>query len=451
MSLTKNFETKPTWKLLLQYSVPSIVASSVHALYNIVDRIYIGKALGTDALAGVTLTFPIFILSIAIGVLIGNGSAAIISLRLGQKRYDDAEKTLGNTFGLFTIQGTFVAILGMIFLKQLLYLVGATEATFPYAYSYLIWFLPFMVFDNLAMGTNGAIRSEGNPKLAMKIAIYGALLNIVLDPIFLFWFDLGVKGAAMATSISRIFTTCLVLWHFTKSKHRLLTLKLKYVLPKWKIAKPMIAIGISPFTMNLATTFVAVFSNRALVAHGGDMALGALGAIQSIFVVMETPLRGLMMAGQPIIGFNFGAKLLSRVKSTLKYSYIYSLAISLTGLLAVLLFGENMVSLFSKGDPELIVMGTRGLRIFLFMIPMAGIHMMSVMYFQAIGNAKRAIVLNLLRKIILFLPALWFLPTIFGLDGVWAATPFADGISAAIAIFLVIKHMKTKLDKMSFD
>jgi len=451
MSLTRNFETKPTWKLLLQYSIPSIVASSVHALYNIVDRIYIGKALGTDALAGVTLTFPIFILSIAIGVLIGNGSAAIISLRLGQKRYDDAEKTLGNTFGLFTIQGAFVAILGMIFLKQLLYLVGATEATFPYAQSYLTWFLPFMVFDNLAMGTNGAIRSEGNPKLAMKIAIYGALLNIVLDPIFLFVFNLGVEGVAMATSISRIFTTGCVLWHFTRSKHRLLTLKWKNVLPKWKIAKPMIAIGISPFTMNLATTFVAVFSNRALVANGGDLALGAFGAILSIFVVMETPLRGLMMAGQPIIGFNFGAKLSSRVKSTLKYSYLYSLIISLTGFLAVMIFGENMVSLFSKGDPALIAMGTRGIKIFLFMVPLTGIHMMSIMYFQAIGNAKQAIVLNLLRKVILFLPALWLLPKFFNLDGVWAATPFADGVSGIIAVTLVVAHIRTKLDKMSVN
>ena len=180
------------------------------------------------------------------------------------------------------------------------------------------------------------------------------------------------------------------------------------------------------------------------------MALGALGAIHSIFVVIETPLRGLMMAGQPIIGFNFGAKLISRVKSTLKFSYLYSLIISLTGFLAVMIFGESMVSIFSKGDLELIAMGTRGIKIFLFMIPLAGLQMMSVMYFQAIGNAKRAIVLNLLRKVILFLPALWLLPKVFGLDGVWAATPFADLISATIAIILVFNHMKTRLDKHSF-
>ncbi len=435
-------KTNP-WKLLLNYSIPAVIATSVQALYNIVDRIYIGKGLGTDALAGVTITFPVFILSIAIAVLVGNGSSSIISIRLGEGKKDQAEHTLGNVFGLFILAGIIVTTLGITFLKPVLTLVGATDVTMPYAYNYLIWFLPFMTTDFLAMGTNGVIRSEGNPKLAMRIAIIGTVLNIILDPIFLFVFNLGVQGVAMATSISRLVTMAMVIYHFTKGKSRHLTLYRKYLFPKWHIFKPMLAIGLSPFSMNLATTFVAIFSNRALLTHGGSMAIGAFGAIQSIFVMFETPLRGLMMGAQPVIGYNFGAKLHDRVSSLLKASYIYSLLISLTGLLLVFFFGNTLVSMFSKGDPELVKMGTSGLKIYLALIPLVGLHMMTVMYYQAIGKAKQAITLNLLRKIIIFLPALFILPNYFGLKGVWAATPIADGIACIIALAMIYYELKS--------
>ena len=444
MTLTDRFENSKIWRLLLHYSIPTIIASSVHALYNIVDRIYIGKALGTDALAGVTLTFPIFILSIALGVLVGNGSATVISIKLGEKDKKTAELALGNTIGLFIIIGLFVTFCSIFFLKPMLYTVGATAKTFPYAYKYLIWFLPFMVFDFLAMGTNGAIRSEGNPHLAMKIAITGAFLNIILDPIFLFVFKMGVQGIALATAISRITTASLVIYHFTLSKHRLLTLHLKNLIPQWQLTKRMLAIGVAPFSMNLATTFVTVFSNRALLANGGDIAIGALGAIQSVFIVIETPLRGLMMAGQPIIGYNYGAKLYGRVKETLKYAYLYSLVISCVGLSGVLIFGKSLISLFSKGDMELINIGSHGLTLFMVMIPFAGLHMMSAMYYQAVGKPKKAIFLNLLRKVFIFLPALFILPKFIGLDGVWLATPIADFTAAIVAILFIYNEIMKK-------
>ncbi len=437
-----DFINKNPWRLLLSYSIPAVISTSVQALYNIVDRIYIGKGLGSDALAGITLTFPIFILSIAIGVLLGNGSASIISIRLGQGRKEDAERSLGNTFGLYFIGGIIISTIMLTFLKPILYLVGATENTFPYAFNYLIWFLPFMTSDFLAMGTNGSIRSEGNPKLAMKIAIIGTILNILLDPIFLFVFNMGVQGVAIATSISRIVTMLMVVWHFTESKSRHLTLYKKNLFPHWATIKPMLAIGLSPFTMNLATTFVAVFLNRALLDNGGSIAIGALGAIQSIFVMFETPLRGLMMGSQPVIGFNYGANKHDRVIKLLKASYTYSLIISLSGLVISILFGSSLVAMFSKGDKQLIEIGTSGLRIFVSLLPLVGIHMMSAMYYQAIGKAKQAIFLNLARKLIFFLPALIILPRFFGLDGVWAATPVADGIAALIAIGMIYLELK---------
>jgi putative MATE family efflux protein len=442
-------KTNP-WKLLLSYSIPAVIASSVQALYNIVDRIYIGKALGTEALAGVTLTFPVFILSIAIAVLVGSGSAAIISIRLGEGKKDEAEHTLGNIFGLFILAGILVTTLGILFLRPILHLVGATEATMPYAYSYLIWFLPFITSDFLAMGTNGSIRSEGNPQLAMRIAVIGTVMNIILDPIFLFVFDLGVQGVAMATSLSRLVTMSMVIYHFTRGKSRHLTLYKTNMFPKWHIFKPMLAIGLSPFSMNLATTFVAIFSNRALLNHGGSMAIGAFGAIQSIFVMFETPLRGLMMGAQPVIGYNFGAKLHDRVISLLKAAYSYSLIISIVGLFSVLVLGETIVSLFSRGDPELVKMGANGLRIYLALLPLVGIHMMTVMYYQAIGKAKEAITLNLLRKVIIFLPALFIFPLYLGLDGVWLATPIADGLACLIALSMIYYELKgyNKLERV---
>ncbi len=444
MTAMNDFENAPPWRLLLKYSIPSIVASSVQAIYNIVDRIYIGKALGTDALAGLTLTFPIFILSIAIGVLLGNGSSSIISIRLGEKNKESAEQTLGNTFGLFGIFGIIVSVLGVIFIKPLLTLVGATEVTMPYAYNYLIWFLPFMMFDFMAMGTNGCIRSEGNPNLAMKIAVTGALINIVLDPIFLFGFNMGVKGVAIATAIARIYTAGSVIYHFTLSKNHYLKLKRVNLFPKWHIVKPMLAIGVSPFSMNLATTLVAVFTNRALLAHGNDVALGALGAIQSIFIMIETPLRGLMMAGQPIIGFNYGAKVYDRVKKTLQVSYLYSLVISSIGFFVIFIFGRFMVSLFSKGDSNLIDIGYNGLRIYMLMIPLVGLHMMSVMYFQAINKPAKAIILNLLRKVIIYLPLLAILPRYFGLNGVWGTVPVSDFLATVVALAFIYNEFKSE-------
>ncbi len=443
MEHLNQMETKSVWKLLLSFSIPTIIASTVHALYNIVDRIYIGKALGTDALAGVTITFPIFILSIALGVLLGTGSSAIISIRLGEKRRDDAEKTLGNTFGLFGIVGILVSIVALTFLEPLLRLVGADSITMPYAAKYMTLFLPFMMFDFLAMGTNGCIRAEGNPRLAMVIAASGALMNIILDPLFLFVFHWGVSGIALATGLSRLFTACWVFWHFRLGKSRHLTVHYPDLKPVWKIVKPVIIIGFAPFSMMLATAMVSVLLNRLLVDHGGVLAVGALGAIQSIFMIVETPLRSIMMAGQPIIGYNFGAGLHKRVIESVKVSFVYSLVISISGFAFIMIFPELLISMFSKGDAELISIGSTGLKIFLSMLPFIGLHMMATMYYQAVNKPKEAILLNMLRKVIFFLPALFILPRFFQLNGVWMATPVADLLACIIAMFMIRKSLNS--------
>jgi len=298
------------------------------------------------------------------------------------------------------------------------------------------------MFDFIAMGTNGCIRSEGNPTRAMIIAISGALVNIILDPVFIFIFDMGVSGVAIATSIARVITTFLVIWHFVFSKKRYLTLSFESMKLDKKIIKSIIIIGSSPFFMMLSTTFVAIFSNRALLSFGGDAALGSLGAIMSVFMLIETFLYGLMMGSQAVVGYNYGAKLKTRVISLMKYAYIYAISISLLGLLIIFIFAEPLISIFSKGDTQFINVGVNGLKIFMAMIPFVGIHMMSVMYFQASGKALNSIILNLSRKAFFYLPALFIMPIFFNLDGVWMATPIADLFSSLLAMTFIFYEYK---------
>ncbi len=442
MKQVDEFRSMDVTRVLLKYSIPAVISTSVQALYNIVDRIYIGKGLGTDALAGVTLTFPIFILSIAIGVLFGAGNSAVISLNLGEQKKEEAEKALGSTFFLYFLLGCAVAVGGTLFLHPLLRLVGATDVTMAYAKRYLSIFLPFMATDFMAMGTNGAIRSEGNPRLAMIIAVSGALINIVLDPLFLFVFHWGVAGVAWATVLSRIVTAGVVIFHFTLSRRRYLTLRLRFFRINGPLVMRMISIGMAPFLFNLATTFVAVFGNRALLRYGSDLALGALGAVMSLFMIIQTPIRGVQMGAQPILGYNYGARLYGRVRSILMRGYLFGLAIAFLGLAAVWLFGGSLIGLFSRGDRELIDMGRRGLDIYLAMIPLLSIQMISVIYFQSVGKAFKAVILNIGQSTLFYLLPLGLLPVRFGLDGVWAATPVSHLLGGLLGMALIIPELK---------
>ncbi len=442
MSQIDDFEKMPVTRVMLKYSLPAVVSASVQALYNIVDRIYIGKGLGTEALAGVTLTFPVFILSIAIGVLFGTGSSAVISLKLGEKRKEEAERVIGTSLFLFFVMGCSVAVLGMIFLEPILRLVGATDVTMPYARQYLSIFLPFMATDFMAMAMNGAIRSEGNPRLAMNIAVAGALINIVLDPLFLFLFHWGVAGVAWATVLSRIITAAVVILHFTVGKKRYLSFRWKDFRMDGPLVRKMASIGMAPALFNLATTFVAVFSNRALVKYGGDRAMGALGAIMSIFMIIQTPIRGIQMGSQPLIGYNYGARLYDRVRRILGRAFLFSLVISFIGLGLAFLFGGPMVSLFSRGDGELIAMGKRGLDLYLAFIPFMAVQMIAVTYFQSVAKPLRAIILNMAQSTVFFLIPLGILPLFLGLDGIWWATSVSHLLGGFLAIAYIVPELR---------
>jgi putative MATE family efflux protein len=428
-------------KLLMKFSIPAIVGMLVNALYNIVDRIFIGQV-DTLALSGVTITFPISIIIMAFGMLVGIGAAALISIRLGQQKKEEAEHILGNAFALIIIISLIVTTLGLIFLEPMLLKFGASTDTMPYAKQYITIILIGTVFQSVGFGLNNIIRAEGNPRIAMFTMLIGGILNTIMDPIFIFVFHMGTRGAAIATVISQIVNTIWVLYYFLGGKS-VLKILYKNLRLDAKVVKSIFAIGMSPFSMQIAASIVTIISNKSLVKYGGDVSLGAMGAIMSIAMLVLMPIFGINQGCQPIIGYNYGAKRYDRVKHALKLAIIAATAITTTGFIIIQLFPEQLISMFSN-DPALIEVGARGIKIYLFMLPVIGFQIVSSNYFQAIGKAKISIFLGLSRQVILLIPLLFILPRFFELNGVWASAPSSDIISSiltAVFLFVEIRHL----------
>lgn len=427
-------------KLLLKFSIPAIIGMLVNAFYNIVDRIFIGRGVGELALSGVTITFPVSTISMAFGMLIGIGAAALISIRLGQQKKAEAEKILGNAFTLIVIIMISFIVLSLIFLEPMLKIFGASDVTLPYAKDYGYIILLGSILQNLGLGLNGIIRSEGNPKVAMLTMLIGAITNIVLDPIFIFTFGLGVKGAAIATVIGQGLSAIWVVFYFTKGKS-VLKLKVNYMKLDMKIIKETFSIGMSPFFMQLAASLVTVISNNALATYGGDVAVGAMGVISSVSMLILMPIFGINQGAQPIIGYNYGAESYDRVKKALKYAIIAATTITTIGFLSIQLFAPQIIKLFNK-NPQLVSIGTKGLKTFMFMLPVSGFQIVSTNYFQAVGKAKVAMFLSLSRQVITLIPLLIIIPPIFGLNGVWYCGPTSDFIAFVITAIFLIKEIK---------
>ena len=437
MSNNELLMTEKIWKLLLKFSIPAIVGMMVNALYNVVDRIYIGW-LGPLPMTGIGLSLPMMILMMAFGMLIGIGAASRISIRLGEGRHDDAEKILGNAFTMLILIMGSVMILGLLFKEPLLYLFGASPATYEYANQYMTVILMGSLFQGIGFGLNNVIRAEGNPKIAMYTMLLGALTNIILDPIFIFAFDLGIRGAAIATILSQLVTTIWVMRYFLSGKSKL-SLKKENLKPSAAIVGSIVTIGMSPFFMQVAASLVTIISNNALKANGGDIAIGAMTVINSLAMFFLMPIFGINQGAQPIIGFNYGAKQYNRVKEALKYAIAGGTIISTFGFIMTQFFTVSMIKLFND-DPELVSVATVGMRTFLVMLPIIGFQIISSNYFQAVGKAPKSMFLGLLRQVIVLIPMLLILPQFFGLMGVWYAGPTADLIASLVtALFLVIE------------
>ncbi|MCJ7690791.1 MAG: MATE family efflux transporter [Clostridiaceae bacterium] len=444
MDRSKQLGEEKIGKLLMKFSIPAIVGMVVNALYNVVDRIFIGhiEGVGELALSGVAVTFPIALIVMAFAMLIGIGTAALISINLGEQKKEEAEHILGNAFTLIMIISFIVTILGLIFLEPILLKIGAGKETLPYAKGYIRIVLIGSVFQSIGFGLNNTIRSEGNPRVAMVTMLIGGILNTILDPIFIFVFGMGTEGAAIATVISQAANTIWVLSYFLGGNS---VLKIRYRNLKLdpKVVKSIFAIGMSPFSMQLGASIVTIVSNRSLVRYGGDLALGAMGVIMSISMMVLMPTFGIIQGSQPIIGYNYGAKKYHRVKHALKLAIIATTIVTTTGFAIIQLFPKQLISLFNK-DPELVAIGIHGIRIYLFMLPIIGFQIVSSNYFQAIGKAKISIFLSLSRQVIILIPLLFILPRFFSLNGVWASAPTSDVISSiltAIFLYAEIKHL----------
>lgn len=437
---TNRLATENIGKLIWEFSIPAITGTIVMSLYNVVDRIFIGQGVGPLAISGLALTFPFMNVLLAFGMLIGAGAASRISITLGEGETEKAEKILGNAFSLtFLITGS-VVLLSYIFMKDLLLLFGGTEKTTSYAMEYMKIIVPGNLLAALFFGMNNIIRASGHPKRAMHSIVVAALLNVILDPIFIFVLDMGIQGAAIATVISYYIGSIWNVSHFLGKNTNIVLRKKNFKLDR-KIIYSIVSIGMSPFSMQIAASLVIIIINTTLLKHGGDLAVGAYGILNSLLILVLMLIIGLNQGTQPIVGYNFGAKLYSRMFATLKQSAIIATIITVSGFLIFMLFPHAVVSVFST-DEELQHIAANGLRITVLMFPVVGFQIVVANFFQSIGKAKIAIFLSLTRQFIFMIPCLLILPGIFGLNGAWASLSASDGLSTIVSLLTITIFIK---------
>jgi putative MATE family efflux protein len=438
---------KNTGSLLLQYSWPAIVAMVAASLYNMVDSIFIGHGVGALAISGLAVSFPMMNLSAAFGSLVGTGAATLISIYLGQRNYDRALKVFGNVIFLNLIIGISFTVVFLTFLNPILYFFGASDATISYASEYMRILLLGNVVTHMYYALNAILRSAGHPRLAMNATIAAVIINAILDPIFIFGMGMGIKGAAIATVIAQIVALLFQIWKLN-NKEELLHFRRGIYKLKKSIITDIFSIGLSPFLMNLAACLVVILINYGLKNHGGDLAIGAYGIINRFAFLFIMVVFGLNQGMQPIVGYNFGAKLNDRVLEVLKKTIILATLITTAGFFLGVLFPRTVVSLFTP-DEELINIASEGLRIVVLFFPIIGFQMVSGIFFQSIGKVNRAIFMSLTRQVLFLIPLLLIFPNLFGTKGVWWSMATADFSSSIVASILLIGQIRLLLkDKM---
>ena len=437
-------------KLLLSLALPAIVAQLVNVLYNIVDRIFIGRMLnGEVAMAGVGVAFPIIMIISAFSALIGMGGAPLAAIKMGGKDNEGAEKIISNSFSTLIIIGLICTIVFLIFKEDLLWAFGASDATIGYAVDYLTIYLIGTVFVQIALGMNPFINTQGFAKIGMVTVVIGAIINIVLDPIFIFKLNLGVKGAALATILSQFVSAIWVLT-FLFGKKSILKIRVNYLAPKFKVLLPIVALGVSPFIMQSTESLVLISMNNKLQLYGGDLAVGAMTIMSSIMQIVTLPLMGLSQGAQPIISYNFGAKNIERVKRTFKLLLTSCLTYTFIMWAALMVFPEVFVGIFNN-KPELVEITSWSMRIFFGGIFIFGAQIACQQTFLALGQAKISLIMALLRKVVLLVPLIFILPMFFGdkLKAVLFAEPISDIIAAltTITVFIIF-YKKTFVKDM---
>lgn len=432
--------TESIGKLLMQYAVPAIIAMTASSLYNMVDSIFIGHGVGTMALSALALTFPLMNLGAAFGALVGVGAATLISVKLGQKDYDTAQRVLGNVFVLNILLGLAFTVIVFPFLNPILYFFGGSDETVEYARQFMEIILLGNVVTHLYLGLNAVLRASGHPKQAMYATIATVAINTILAPIFIFMFDWGIRGATIATVSAQVIALLWQLKQFNNA-NELLHFRRGIFRLKRKIVFDSLAIGMSPFLMNLAACLIVILINQGLKKYGGDLAIGAFGIVNRLVFIVVMIVMGLNQGMQPIAGYNFGAKLYDRVNKVLKLTIIYATCVTTFGFLVGMLAPNLVVGIFTS-DAELTELSATGLRITVMFFPIIGFQMVTSNFFQSIGMAGKAIFLSLTRQMLILLPCLLILPHFFGVAGVWYSMPVSDLLASLIALVMLVYQFR---------
>ena len=440
---TLELGTRPVGSLLFQYAMPAIVAMVASSLYNMVDSIFIGQGVGPLAISGLAVTFPFMNLSAAFGAAIGVGASTFLSVKLGQRDYDIANRILGNAVMLNILVGIVFGVLCLLFLDPILKFFGASELTLPYAREYMQIILVGNAITHLYLGQNALLRSAGKPHVAMYITIFTVVLNAILDPLFIYTFDMGIRGAAYATILSQIVAFCWQ-WKMFSNKQELVHVEYDKIRIDMPIVNNIISIGISPFSMNACACLVVIFINNSLATYGGDMAIGAYGIANRLAFIFVMITMGVCQGMQPIAGYNYGAENYNRMLEVLKLASLAGTAVCAVGFFIAMFFPAQCARMFTT-DPTLISYSVVAMRYIMSLYIIIGAQMVITNFFQSIGKAKISIFLSLSRQLIFLVPFIAILPRFLGLEGVWLAMPLSDAVAAVMAyvmIFLYIKKLK---------
>ena len=439
--------TESIRKLLMQYAVPAVVAMTASSLYNMVDSIFIGHGVGPLAISGLALTFPLMNLAAAFGSLVGVGAATLVSMRLGQRDYATAQNVLGNVVMLNLILGIGFGLVALLFLDPILYFFGASEATIGYAREYMTVILAGNVVTHMYLGLNSVLRASGHPRKAMYATINTVVINAVLDPLFIYGFGWGIRGAAIATILAQIIS---LMWQFRllSDRSELIHFRRGIYRLRGKIVRDILSIGMSPFLMNLTACFIVILINKGLKTYGGDLMIGAYGIVNRLAFVFVMIVMGVNQGMQPIAGYNFGAQQYDRVLRVLRLTIICAVCITTTGFLVGEFAPHLAVSLFTT-DEELIRLSVEGMRIVFICFPIIGFQMVATNFFQSIGMAGKAIFMSLSRQLLFLMPGLLFLPHFFevstpwdGSWGVWCAMPVSDLMATVVAFFMLTHQLR---------
>jgi putative MATE family efflux protein len=433
--------TESIGRLLIRLSLPASVAMIVTALYNLVDSIFVGRGVGVEAIGGLTIAFPFQMLVMAFAMMIGTGAASVVSRNLGAGNRERAYRAAGNAMVAALGFGLTVTVLGLLFLNPLLRLFGATPVLSGYARDYLAVILLGTPFISFAMASNNLVRAEGRATVAMATMIIGAAVNILLDPLFIFGFKMGIRGAALATVISQALSFAFLLLFFASGRSSL-ELRLRHLLPAAGVLREIFVLGFPALIRQGVGSVLVILVNNGLGRYGGDIYISVFGLVFRILHFVLMPILGIVQGSQPIIGFNYGAGSIDRVKRAVRLSVAVSTLLAAAGFLLLVTLSGPVFRLFS-GDPALAAAGVPVLRLMILILPLVGLQMIGATYFQAVGKARPAMFLGLSRQVIFLLPLIIILPRLFGLWGIFASFPAADFLSSIITGVWLYKDVRS--------